>query len=85
VKEAAAINRIVTIAKIMPILVFVLLALFYLKPSVFADNFAGADYAGSLFQQVKGAMLATAFVFLGVEGDSSSSPSSSTPPPPGCS
>ncbi|WP_369244081.1 basic amino acid/polyamine antiporter [Streptomyces sp. R41] len=70
VKEAAAINRIVTVAKIVPILVFVILALFYLKPQVFADNFGGADYAGSLFQQVKGTMLATVFVFLGVEGAS---------------
>ncbi|MBV1940152.1 basic amino acid/polyamine antiporter [Streptomyces sp. BV286] len=70
VKEAAAINRIVTIAKIVPILVFVLIALFCLKPHVFAENFAGADYAGSLFQQVKGTMLATVFVFLGVEGAS---------------
>ncbi|WP_377268876.1 basic amino acid/polyamine antiporter [Peterkaempfera sp. SMS 1(5)a] len=70
VKEAAAINRIVTIAKVVPILVFVILALFYLKPHVFAENFAGADYAGSLFQQVRGTMLATVFVFLGVEGAS---------------
>ncbi len=70
VKEAAAINRIVTVAKVVPILVFVVLALFYLKPHVFAENFGGADYAGSLFQQVKGTMLATVFVFLGVEGAS---------------
>ncbi|GGX59307.1 basic amino acid/polyamine antiporter [Streptomyces fructofermentans] len=70
VKEAAAINRIVTVAKVVPILVFVLIALFCLKPQVFADNFAGADYAGSLFEQVKGTMLATVFVFLGVEGAS---------------
>lgn len=70
VKEAAAINRIVTVAKVVPILVFVILALFYLDPSVFADNFAGADYAGSLFNQVRGTMLATVFVFLGVEGAS---------------
>ncbi|MET9901635.1 basic amino acid/polyamine antiporter [Streptomyces sp. NPDC006446] len=70
VKEAAAINRIVTVAKIVPILVFIILALFYLKPQVFADNWGGADYAGSLFQQVKGTMLATVFVFLGVEGAS---------------
>ncbi|QIY69030.1 basic amino acid/polyamine antiporter [Streptomyces sp. RLB1-33] len=70
VKEAAAINRIVTVAKVVPILVFVVLALFYLKPHVFAENFAGADYAGSLFNQVKGTMLATVFVFLGVEGAS---------------
>ncbi|MEV0094951.1 basic amino acid/polyamine antiporter [Streptomyces sp. NPDC050738] len=70
VKEAAAINRIVTIAKVVPILFFVVLALFYLKPQVFADNFGGADYAGSLFSQVRGTMLATVFVFLGVEGAS---------------
>ncbi|MEU5918992.1 basic amino acid/polyamine antiporter [Streptomyces sp. NPDC047141] len=70
VKEAAAINRIVTVAKLVPILFFVVLALFYLDPSVFADNFAGADYAGSLFDQVRGTMLATVFVFLGVEGAS---------------
>ncbi|MEV6103747.1 basic amino acid/polyamine antiporter [Streptomyces sp. NPDC051940] len=70
VKEAAAINRIVTVAKIVPILVFIVLALFYFDAGVFADNFAGADYAGSLFDQVRGTMLATVFVFLGVEGAS---------------
>ncbi|WP_051941357.1 basic amino acid/polyamine antiporter [Phaeacidiphilus oryzae] len=70
VREAAAINRIVTVAKLIPILVFVVLALFYLKPHVFAENFGGADYAGSLFHQVRGTMLATVFVFLGVEGAS---------------
>ncbi|MFB6715631.1 MULTISPECIES: basic amino acid/polyamine antiporter [unclassified Streptomyces] len=70
VKEATAINKIVTVAKVIPILVFVVLALFYFEPSVFADNFGGADYAGSLFNQVRGTMLATVFVFLGVEGAS---------------
>ncbi|MGA5193048.1 basic amino acid/polyamine antiporter [Streptomyces exfoliatus] len=70
VKEAAAINRIVTVAKVVPIIVFVIIALFYFEPSVFADNFGGADYAGSLFNQVRGTMLATVFVFLGVEGAS---------------
>ncbi|MFB7369762.1 basic amino acid/polyamine antiporter [Streptomyces sp. NPDC056222] len=70
VKEATAINRIVTVAKLVPIIVFIILALFYFEPSVFADNFGGADYAGSLFSQVRGTMLATVFVFLGVEGAS---------------
>ncbi|MER6348746.1 basic amino acid/polyamine antiporter [Streptomyces sp. NPDC001595] len=70
VKEAASINRIVTVAKIVPILVFIVLALFYFDASVFADNFGGADYAGSLFSQIRGTMLATVFVFLGVEGAS---------------
>ncbi|WP_328396459.1 basic amino acid/polyamine antiporter [Nocardia sp. NBC_00416] len=69
-EEAAAINRIVTVAKVVPIIVFVLLAAFLLDPRVFANNFRGADYAGSLFDQVSGTMLVTVFVFLGVEGAS---------------
>ncbi|GAA2275901.1 basic amino acid/polyamine antiporter [Streptomyces atrovirens] len=70
VKEATFINKIVTVAKVIPIVVFVILALFYLDAGVFADNFGGADYAGSLFSQVRGTMLITVFVFLGVEGAS---------------
>jgi arginine:ornithine antiporter/lysine permease len=70
IKEAAVINRIVTIAKIVPIVVFILLCLFVLKPQVFAQNWGGADYAGSLFDQVTRTMLVTVFVFLGVEGAS---------------
>lgn len=69
VKEAASINRVVTVAKVVPILVFVLLALFALDPQVFADNWDGSAY-GSLFDQVRGTMLVTVFVFLGVEGAS---------------
>ncbi|WP_435112551.1 basic amino acid/polyamine antiporter [Nocardiopsis synnemataformans] len=70
IKEAASINRIVTVAKIVPILVFVLLALFYFDPGVFAENLGGAGHTGSLFEQVRGTMLVTVFVFLGVEGAS---------------
>lgn len=70
VKEAAAINRIVTVAKLVPILVFILLALFVFDPQVFADNWSGYGDLGSLFDQVRGTMLVTVFVFLGVEGAS---------------
>ena len=69
VKEAAAINRIVTIAKMVPIVLFIFLCLFAFKPSVFAGNLTGADY-GSLFDQVTATMLVTVFVFLGIEGAS---------------
>ncbi|MDN4612851.1 basic amino acid/polyamine antiporter [Leifsonia sp. F6_8S_P_1B] len=69
-QQAAVINRIVTVAKLVPIVVFVLLALFALKPEVFAENWAGASYAGPLFDQITGTMLVTVFVFLGVEGAS---------------
>jgi arginine:ornithine antiporter / lysine permease len=70
VTEAAGINRIVTVAKVVPILVFVFLCLFALDPGVFADNLRGGVGYGSLFDQVKGTMLVTVFVFLGVEGAS---------------
>jgi arginine:ornithine antiporter/lysine permease len=70
VQGAAVINRIVTIAKVIPILVFIFLVLFALDPQVFADNLGGGTGYGSLFTQVKGTMLVTVFVFLGVEGAS---------------
>ena len=43
VKEAAGINTIVTIAKIIPLLLFVVLAIFYLKPAVLAANLWGGS------------------------------------------
>jgi arginine:ornithine antiporter/lysine permease len=72
VKEAAGINKIVTIAKVIPLLLFIVLAIFSLKPDVFVANLWGGDPAvyGSLFQQVKATMLVTVFVFLGIEGAS---------------
>jgi arginine:ornithine antiporter / lysine permease len=70
VKEATAINKIVTIAKIIPILMFVIIALFALNPQVFAANLSGGAGVGSILHQVNGTMLATVFVFLGVEGAS---------------
>jgi len=70
VQNATIINTIVTVAKLVPIVVFVLLCIFVLDPQVFAENWGGADYAGSLFTQVRSTMLVTVFVFLGVEGAS---------------
>jgi arginine:ornithine antiporter/lysine permease len=72
VKEAAGINRIVTIAKVIPLLVFLALALFTLKRDVFVENLWGGSYGdyGNLFQQVNATMLVTVFVFLGIEGAS---------------
>ena len=71
-KEAAAINKIVTVAKIIPLLLFLVLAIFAFKPDVFAANLGGSGMAGygTLFEQVKATMLITVFVFLGIEGAS---------------
>ena len=71
VKEAAIINRIATVAKIVPIVVFILVAIVAFKAGVFSDNFWGGDghYSwASVFEQAKGTMLITVFVFLGIEG-----------------
>lgn len=69
VKEATAINQIVTVAKLVPILVFLVILVFALRPAVLVANLAG-DGLGGLYAQVKGTMLVTVFVFLGVEGAS---------------
>jgi arginine:ornithine antiporter / lysine permease len=73
VKEAAIINRIATFAKIIPILLFIVIVVIAFKADVFAGNFWGGDgnYSwSSLFEQAKGTMLITVFVFMGIEGAS---------------
>jgi arginine:ornithine antiporter / lysine permease len=70
VKQAAGINKIVTIAKIIPLLVFLAIAAFAFKADVFRGNlWGGTDRSvAALFGQVKATMLITVFVFLGIEG-----------------
>ena len=72
VKQAAIINRIATVAKVVPILVFIVIAVIAFKGGVFADNFWGGDDRSwsSIFEQATGTMLITVFVFLGIEGAS---------------
>ncbi len=72
VKDAAVINYIVTIAKIIPILMFIVIALIAFQADIFVDNFWGADgYSfASIWDQATGTMLITVFVFLGIEGAS---------------
>lgn len=63
-QEAAALNKIGTVAKVIPILVFLLLIV-YFKPDLFASNLYGGDLNSSVFEQVRSTMLVTVFVFLG--------------------
>jgi len=73
VKEAAWINYIVTIAKLVPLALFLVLVIFFFDGDVFVGNLTGGyDVPGgaSLFLQVQGTMLVTVFVFLGIEGAS---------------
>jgi arginine:ornithine antiporter/lysine permease len=70
VQQAAAINKIVTIAKVIPILVFIVLLVFAFKIDLFSFNLYGGDLTVGLFEQVKATMLVTVFVFIGIEGAS---------------
>jgi arginine:ornithine antiporter/lysine permease len=72
VKQAAFINTVVTVAKIIPILVFLAVVALAFRQDVFAANFhGGPGLAGEgLFAQVRGTMLVTVFVFVGIEGAS---------------
>ncbi len=72
VQQAAAINTVVTIAKIVPILVFIVLLIVTFQAGLFRANFWGGEgmpYT-SLLEQVSATMLVTVFVFLGIEGAS---------------
>ncbi|CAN7291226.1 basic amino acid/polyamine antiporter [Phenylobacterium sp. LjRoot164] len=72
VKNAALVNTVVTVAKIVPILVFVVVLAFSIKAGMFRENFWGGVGMPqtSLFEQVRATMLVTVFVFLGIEGAS---------------
>ena len=70
VQQAAFINTVVTVAKIIPILIFILIMIFAFKADMFRGNFYGGGLEGGLFSQVKATMLVTVFVFLGIEGAS---------------
>lgn len=67
VKQAAALNTIATVAKIVPILLFVVVAIAGFDSGLFALNFRGD---GSLPDQVRNSMLVTVFLFVGIEGAS---------------
>jgi len=70
VRDAAVVNRIVTVFKVLPILTFIVVLLFAFDAGVFADNFFAYDDLGTMTEQVKNTMIITTFVFLGIEGAS---------------
>jgi arginine:ornithine antiporter/lysine permease len=72
VRDAAVINRIVTVFKVLPILVFIVVLFVNFDAGVFADNWTARGYGdlGNLNEQVRNTMLVTVFVFLGIEGAS---------------
>ncbi len=72
VKEAAFINSVVTVAKIIPIGIFILVVLANFDKGLFTVNFWGTEdhTFSNVFAQVRNTMLITVFVFVGIEGAS---------------
>ena len=72
VQQAAFINTVVTIAKLVPLLVALLIMIFVFNYDQFAENFFGGVGMPEkpLIDQVRDTMLITVFVFLGIEGAS---------------
>src|SRR5215467_1857042 len=72
VKQAAALNTIATIAKIVPLFIFLGFVIHGFKTDIFALNFWGGEVpdAANIFHQVRSTMLLTVFVFVGIEGAS---------------
>ncbi|AUI65440.1 MULTISPECIES: basic amino acid/polyamine antiporter [Glaesserella] len=70
IKEAASVNLIATIVKTLPLFLFIGLAVYYFSPEKFMQDFNGKSLNTPLLDQVKGTMLITLWVFVGVEGAS---------------
>jgi arginine:ornithine antiporter / lysine permease len=72
VREAAALNTIATVAKMVPIVIFIVVVIAGFRADVFALNFWGdAEHSlSSVADQVRSTMLVTVFVFVGIEGAS---------------
>ena len=69
-QQAAVINSIVTVAKIVPILTFIVVLIAAFRLDMFSYNLFGGDLTNGIFDQVRATMLVTVFVFLGIEGAS---------------
>lgn len=76
IKQAAFVNVITTIAKLIPLVVFILVAVLAFNWDLFTANFwgrgdvPGVGGLGSIMEQVKSTMLVTLWVFIGIEGAS---------------
>ena len=70
VKEAAAINLVITVSKILPIIVFII-AIIFLRAfdfRIFIKDFWGENGGLSLINQIKATSGTTVWAFIGIEG-----------------
>lgn len=68
VQTAASINLVATLAKLIPLGMFVVLAAMAFQLRTFSLDFSGLELGVPVWEQVKNTMLITLWVFIGVEG-----------------
>ena len=68
VQTAASINLMATLGKLVPLLLFIVLAVMAFNYDRFRVDFSGVTLGQPLWEQVKQTMLITLWVFIGVEG-----------------
>ncbi len=76
IKQAAFVNVIGTVAKLLPILLFIVILLFTFSWATFTTDMSAMETIpaehlkpmGSMWEQVSGTMLVTLWAFIGIEG-----------------
>ncbi|MCU4316388.1 basic amino acid/polyamine antiporter [Acinetobacter bereziniae] len=68
IKEAALVNLMATIAKIVPLVVFIVFSFVAFKLELFKLNFLDTSLQMPVWEQVRDVMLITLWVFTGIEG-----------------
>ncbi len=70
IQGAAVLNALVTAAKLIPLLLFIVLVAMAFQVRTFDLNVWGDPQLGSVLDQVRSTMLVTVWVFIGIEGAS---------------
>ncbi|WP_336955574.1 basic amino acid/polyamine antiporter [Acinetobacter johnsonii] len=68
IKEASVVNLVATIAKIVPIVIFILFTFIAFKLDLFKSNYWDFSLQIPVWEQVRNLMLITLWVFTGIEG-----------------
>jgi arginine:ornithine antiporter/lysine permease len=70
IQGAVVLNAVVTVAKVLPLLFFIVLVAAAFQMDKFTFDFWGTASLGSVLDQIKSTMLVTVWVFIGIEGAS---------------
>lgn len=73
IREAASVNLVATVVKVVPLILFIGVAVYFFDVDLFLSDWKGSSInategASSVMEQVKNTMLITLWVFTGIEG-----------------